>query len=89
TKKGENERVFEITYQALYKLVKRLGKKNGISWLRPHILRHTFATNAIKKGAPLPVVQRLLGHKDIKTTQIYTHLMTDDLKRVYRDVFEG
>ncbi|MEM3317040.1 MAG: tyrosine-type recombinase/integrase [Metallosphaera sp.] len=89
TKRGENERVFEITYQALYKLVKRLGKKTGISWLRPHILRHTFATNAIKKGAPLPVVQRLLGHKDIKTTQIYTHLMTDDLKRVYRDVFEG
>lgn len=59
--------------------MKRLGNKIGIPWLRPHILRHTFATNAIRKGVPLPAVQRLMGHKDIKTTQIYTHLITDDL----------
>lgn len=50
-------------------------------------MRHTFATLAIKRGVPLPVVQRLLGHHDIKTTQIYTHLISDDIKEMYRRAF--
>ena len=82
----EEDRVFNVTYFALYRKLKRLGKKLNID-LRPHVLRHTFATRAIRKGMPLPVVQRLLGHKDIRTTQIYTHLVTEDLKRVYDSTF--
>lgn len=72
----------------MYKLIKRLGRKTGLTWLRPHVLRHTFATNAIRRGVPLPAVQRLMGHKDIKTTQIYTHLVTEDLENAYRRAFE-
>ncbi|BCS94122.1 Tyrosine recombinase XerA [Metallosphaera sp. J1] len=84
----QNDPLFNMTYQALYKLIKRLGKRVGLTWLRPHILRHTFATNAIRRGIPLPAVQRLMGHKDIKTTQIYTHLITEDLENAYRKAFE-
>ncbi|MUN28064.1 site-specific tyrosine recombinase/integron integrase [Sulfuracidifex metallicus] len=80
-------RIFDMSYQALYKMIRRAGKRCGIENLRPHIMRHTFATLAIKRGVPLPVVQRLLGHHDIKTTQIYTHLISDDIKEMYRRAF--
>ncbi len=86
-KTHDGEKLFQITYQALYKTIRRLGEKVGIKGLRPHMLRHSFATNAIRKGVPLPAVQRILGHKDIKTTQIYTHLILDDLEKVYREAF--
>ncbi|BFI74055.1 site-specific tyrosine recombinase/integron integrase [Sulfurisphaera ohwakuensis] len=82
----DNGILFNMTYHALYRKLKRLGKKLGID-LRPHILRHTFATQAIRKGMPLPVVQKLLGHKDIRTTQIYTHLVTEDLQEIYKKIF--
>ncbi len=87
--KGMNpqSKLFNMSYQALYKLIKRAGKRCGIDGMRPHILRHTFATTAIKKGIPLPVVQKLLGHHDIKTTQIYTHLVEGDLQEVYKKAF--
>lgn len=81
-----DDKLFNLTYNALYKRLKRIGKKIGID-LRPHLLRHTFATVAIKKGVPLPAVQKLLGHKDIRTTQIYTHLLTTDLENIYRKTF--
>lgn len=85
--KVNGESVFDISYQALYKAIKRIGKKIGVE-LRPHLLRHTFATIAIKKGMPLPIVQRLLGHKDIKTTQVYLHLVTEDIMKVYNNIFQ-
>jgi len=83
---SNDQKLFNITYDALYRKLKRLGKKLGID-LRPHILRHTFATQAIRKGMPLPVVQKILGHKDIRTTQIYTHLVTEDLQEIYKKIF--
>lgn len=83
---SNDQKLFDITYDALYRKLKRLGKKLGID-LRPHILRHTFATQAIRKGMPLPVVQKILGHKDIRTTQIYTHLVTEDLQEIYKKIF--
>ncbi|AWR97686.1 tyrosine-type recombinase/integrase [Acidianus sulfidivorans JP7] len=86
--KKDDDKLFDLSYQALYKIIKRIGNKAGIHGLRPHILRHTFATTAIRRGVPLPVVQRLLGHKDIKTTQIYTHLVLEDLEKVYKQSFE-
>jgi integrase/recombinase XerD len=81
--------LFPMTYQALYKTIRRLGERIGINGLRPHMLRHSFATNAIRKGMPLPAVQRLLGHKDIKTTQIYTHLVLEDLQEAYKKAFSS
>lgn len=85
-KLNDNQKLFDITYDALYRKLKRLGKKLGID-LRPHILRHTFATEAIRKGMPLPMVQKILGHKDIRTTQVYTHLLTEDLQETYKKIF--
>lgn len=83
---SNDQPLFNMSYFALYRKLKRLGNKLGID-LRPHVLRHTFATRAIRKGMPLPVVQKILGHKDIRTTQIYTHLITEDLQEIYRKTF--
>ncbi|AAY80811.1 site-specific tyrosine recombinase/integron integrase [Sulfolobus acidocaldarius] len=85
-KKEPEDKLINMTYQALYRKLRRLGKKIGID-LRPHILRHTFATEAIRKGIPLPVVQKILGHKDIRVTQVYTHLVIEDVEKAYKNTF--
>ncbi|MEM0122449.1 MAG: tyrosine-type recombinase/integrase [Saccharolobus sp.] len=83
--KNLDDKLFYITYDALYRKLKRLGEKVGID-LRPHVLRHTFATLSLKRGMNLITLQKLLGHKDIKTTQIYTHLILEDLRNEYLKV---
>ncbi len=85
------ERIFSISYQALYKKLKRLAIKAGLdpSLVRPHVLRHTFATEALRRGMSLPALQRLLGHSDIKVTQRYLHLVTEDIEREYSKAFFG
>ncbi|MEM0363419.1 MAG: tyrosine-type recombinase/integrase [Saccharolobus sp.] len=83
--KNPDDKLFYITYDALYRKLKRLGEKVGID-LRPHVLRHTFATLSLKRGMNLITLQKLLGHKDIKTTQIYTHLILEDLRNEYLKV---
>jgi len=55
--------------------------------VRPHVLRHTFATEAIRRGMSLPALQKLLGHSDLKITQLYLHLTNDDVRREYEKVF--
>ena len=84
---GPKDKLFKISYSALHKKVKKLAKKAGIdlSKVRPHVFRHTFATLAIKKGLSLPSLQRLLGHSDIRTTQVYLHLTIEDVKKEYEE----
>lgn len=70
---------------ALWMLVERYARKSGLlKAVGPHVLRHCFATHLIGGGADLRVVQELLGHSDIATTQIYTHVDQDRLKSVHK-----
>jgi integrase/recombinase XerD len=87
---SEERRVFVnvrgrgLSRQGLYKIVQRHARSAGLAdRMSPHTLRHTFATHLLAGGCDLRALQEMLGHADIGTTQIYTHLSTDRLRDVY------
>ena len=81
----KNKMIGRITPRAVERLVSFYARKAGIpKKVHPHQLRHSFATDLLINGADLRSVQSLLGHANISTTQVYTHLTNKELKEIHR-----
>jgi integrase/recombinase XerD len=79
-----NQRGGALTRQGLYKIIRGRARDVGLGErMSPHTLRHSFATHLLSGGCDLRSVQEMLGHADVATTQIYTHLSAEDVKQVY------
>ena len=78
-----NARGGRLTRQSVHTLVANAGVSVGVKNLHPHTLRHSFATHMLEGGADLRVIQEILGHSDISTTQVYTHVDRSHIREEY------
>lgn len=80
--KEDQEVLFPFTVKTIYRIIKDIGKKVGHN-IHPHKLRHVFATNMLENEAPIQIVQHLLGHSSIQTTEMYSHIRNSSLKKAF------
>ncbi len=78
-----NARGGRISRQSVFRIVKAYGERVGLDGLHPHTLRHSFATHMLEGGADLRALQEMLGHSDISTTQVYTHVDRSHIREEY------
>ncbi|MEE8059924.1 MAG: tyrosine-type recombinase/integrase, partial [Pseudomonadales bacterium] len=81
----KDDRIFSITRQHAHRIVRDACIKGGIEKTRshPHVLRHSFSVNAVLQRVPLPILQKWLGHSDIKNTMVYIQILNQDTRDFY------
>ncbi|MFP3166869.1 MAG: tyrosine-type recombinase/integrase [Candidatus Nanopusillus sp.] len=88
--KINTENIFPLSSRQVERIIKNIAEKAGINKkVTPHVLRHSLATTLLSKGVDIRYIQEILGHSSLNITQIYTHVVPNQLKEIYNKVFES